>query len=491
MRPTFLVSLLLLANGACHASVPLLLVGPGDPGAPPPVEEPEFFATRVAWDVVANVRGVAANALARKPGALTIRLPSHDAELAFDQRRFTPVAGFVFSRDGAVVVDPEASDRELAYDLYAVGARAELSWMVREGRTTARIAIDNQVYVAYSLDREATSLRWLDPARFPPDLDYSAATAGKPAGKRPLKAPPAGKYLDHIDVLVVHTAAAAAKALDEGKVLADIVDKAILDTNTAFLNSGIVQVRLRHLQPGGARSLLVNYNESPGIADDTHRFYAHRAWMRTSAQIAALRNTHQADLVAMILADEDIGGVAYIQRPDCSLDEGPGTYNTDAGAPCDGEGLPFAPFGFSASGLNSSTDVLSFPHEIGHNLGMEHNVEQSGTPEPSYPWSYAHWVSYVFGGELETGSSTLLSGQTPCMYGCPRRLQFSNPNIPFNGFPPDPSGTTAAQADGQGRYRFNARTAALLAPATSGFRGAYDMDRLFRGGFEALPDVQP
>ena len=71
---------------------------------------------------------------------------------------------------------------------------------------------------------------------------------------------------------------------------------------------------------------------------------------------------------------------------------------------------------------------------------------------------------------------------------CPRRMNFSNPNVNFISFPNSPSGTFAP--DPQGRYRFNARTFALFSPFVSEFRGPVtSTDRIFRHDFEALPDV--
>ena len=74
-----------------------------------------------------------------------------------------------------------------------------------------------------------------------------------------------------------------------------------------------------------------------------------------------------------------------------------------------------------------------------------------------------------------------------CSFGCPVNLQYSNPNIDFLTYPGVKSGSFTT--DAQGRYKFNARTASLLAPAMANYRGPAVTDIIFRGDFESLPDI--
>jgi Big-like domain-containing protein/fibronectin type III domain protein/reprolysin-like metallo-peptidase family M12B len=94
-------------------------------------------------------------------------------------------------------------------------------------------------------------------------------------------------------------------------------------------------------------------------------------------------------------------------------------------------------------------------HEHGHNMGMEHNPENSSvgsTPSSaSYPWSFGHWVSGQF--------ATIMTYNSICPSYCPRVLNFSNPDVLYNGFP-----------TGILNQRDNAQTGDSTAPIVAAFR---------------------
>jgi hypothetical protein len=82
--------------------------------------------------------------------------------------------------------------------------------------------------------------------------------------------------------------------------------------------------------------------------------------------------------------------------------------------------------------VRNCTATLTFAHEVGHNMGAQHEPgPNSGPPESaSFPWSFGHVVDGSF--------RTVMSYPTSCANGngsCPRRTFFSNPERSHAGHP--------------------------------------------------------
>ncbi len=109
---------------------------------------------------------------------------------------------------------------------------------------------------------------------------------------------------------------------------------------------------------------------------------------------------------------------------------------------------------------------LSFAHEFGHNMGLEHNPENSSATSTtaSYPWSFGHYHSGQY--------RTVMSYSNPCSGGCTRRQYFSNPDVTYSGL-----------ATGIDNTRDNARTLGLTSPISAAFR-VRTPDVIFVDGFE-------
>ena len=342
-----------------------LIVGPGDPGAPPPNESPRSFGTRVEYQVQPNVRGIAENAVRDRPEKFTLSLPTRDEVMDFKQYKFEPLEGFIIGERGEIMVDPKVPTERLRYNWLGEGLYADVLLTVIGGRATARVVVDNDVYMLVTSEGRST-LRWLDMSKFPKDFEYPPRRDDK-AWEFPVE-PASRKYIDRVRVLVVHTGQAAVQA-GNATALNDRVEASMTALATSLTNSSIVQTQVELIRPNGAASTLVNYNQSmPALAGNaTHRWFAHRAWLRSNATVKNLRNQHQADLVVMLVADLGPGGIAYIQRPGCTLETVP--YNTDAGVACGGMGAGFAPLAVAVVNFEGALADLVFPHEIGHIFG--------------------------------------------------------------------------------------------------------------------------
>lgn len=195
---------------------------------------------------------------------------------------------------------------------------------------------------------------------------------------------------DRIDVLVVYTT--ATKNFLGGDAQAQTLAQQAIDaTNTAYINSRISQ-RVRMVKASE-----YFYTETASASTDLSN-------LRSNATIQALRETHKADLVAMIGEIQGACGIGYLM-----------------GSASGGN----ANNAFTATARSCAVGNLSFAHELGHNMGSHHNPENGGTA--TFPYSYGHYVNGFY--------RTVMSYVNPCTSGCTRHPYFSNPRVTFMGFP--------------------------------------------------------
>lgn len=234
---------------------------------------------------------------------------------------------------------------------------------------------------------------------------------------------------DRIDVLVLYTT--PVKNSLGGDAQAQVFAQSAIDTtNTTYLNSKIRQ-----------RVRLVAAQETT-IAE-TGALSSELSTLRGNAAAAALRDQYKADLVAMISNSSDACGIGYLMGSASPLN------------------------GFTVTSRTCAVANLSFPHELGHNMGSQHNPENGSGP--TYPYGFGHYVNGVF--------RTVMSYADPCPNGCTRRPYFSNPEISFNNLP-----------TGIDNARDNARSINNTADTIANYRysGANLMLTNFNGG-DTLP----
>ncbi len=220
-----------------------------------------------------------------------------------------------------------------------------------------------------------------------------------------------------IVLMSVYTPQARAAAGGTTQIQAQI-QAAVDQANTAFINSNMIaRYRLAHTEE-------VAYNDSGVITTDLN-------WVTGDAGVASLRNTYAADMVSLITANGGgYCGIGWVQRS-----PGPG----------------FASYAFQVTARGCLTNQ-TLAHEHGHNLGMEHDPASAGVTSSgaSYPWSFAHYVDGQF--------RTIMSYDV-CSLGCPRVLNYSNPDVLYNGMP-----------TGVLDQRDNAQTGDSTAPIVAAFR---------------------
>ena len=308
---------------------------------------------------------------------------------------------------------------------------SKITLTLHDGILLGHIQSGNEVYTIRPGRNGRSIMEKLDTDSFDPEWGHDRSTHGhekvppKPAGAPDVNgasdsstapATAAAATATEIVLLSVYTAQARAAAGGTSQIQAQI-QAAVDQANSAFINSNMtVRFFLAHSEE-------VTYKESGNIDNDL-------SWVTGSSTVAALRNTHAADMVSLIT--ENGGGycgIGWVQR-----NPGPG----------------FANYAFQVSARGCLINS-TLAHEHGHNLGMEHDPANAGISPSgaSYDWSFGHSVSGSF--------RTIMS--YACTSSCPRILHYSNPDVLYNGVP-----------TGIVDQRDNAWTGDLTAPIVAAFR---------------------
>ena len=218
-----------------------------------------------------------------------------------------------------------------------------------------------------------------------------------------------------IDLLAVYTVAARNRFGGDTGIRAHI-QAAVDNANLAFADSAMdITFQLIH-------TALVNRIENTSSSD--------LIWVRDDPGVKNLRNQVGADMVSLI-TDSNYCGRGYVQT---------------------NPGPSFQSFAVQVTDVDCAVGNLTFAHEHGHNMGMEHDPANGASPaNASFPYSFGHFVNGVY--------RTVMSYSDPCANGCTRVPHFSNPDI-----------LHAGNATGIANQRDNARTGRFTAPIIAAFR---------------------
>ncbi len=272
----------------------------------------------------------------------------------------------------------------------------------------------------------------IDPGLLAPDGEPLAAIEEGPAAEAAQGASPVVAADDGslIDVLVAYTATARQGAGGKDAILA-LINLGIAETNQAFVNTGAVQrVRL-------SGTVEVAYAESGDVGQDLNR-------LRLTAdgdmdEVHALRNAFGADLVHLIVNSGDSCGIAYVM---------------------DDVSSSFASFAFGVTARSCVSPNLSFAHEMGHNMGLQHDryVDLSNSPFP-YSHGYVNQAAFAPGASENKRWRTVMAYNDECSaagFGCTRLMYFSNPSNSYTGDPMGVLGTApSTSVDGPANARLS------------------------------------
>ncbi len=265
---------------------------------------------------------------------------------------------------------------------------------VHDGHVAGLITTSLGTYVVEPAADQQHRLAKLEPSRFPPcggTQEPNLPIPAVPLDPGPQATPRATSFMA---VLVVYTAAARAAAGGRNQI-ETLIRNAVDVTNTAYLRSDI-----------NARVVLRGMAETD--LPDRGNFAISLGELQADPTVAALRDAAAADLVAAIFeAEPNSCGRAFVMR-----NPGPG----------------FAPAAYSVTRRSCAVGNLTFPHELGHNLGAEHDpINGAPRPQASFPWSFGHFVDGSF--------RTVMAFSSGCNFGCSRQPNFSNPEVSLAGRP--------------------------------------------------------
>ena len=198
---------------------------------------------------------------------------------------------------------------------------------------------------------------------------------------------------DQIRLMSLYTPEAR-DALGGQAQIESLIQAAVDASNTAFSDSGM-EARFVLAHTG-----LVGYGDSGDMESDLN-------WLTGDSGVAALRNQHSADMVSLVVGSGAYCGIAWVMR---------------------NPGPAFEDSAFQVTNQYCAVGNLSFAHEHGHNMGLEHDpANGAGSNQASYPWSFGHFVNGSY--------RTVMSYSNECNLGCPRVGQFSNPEVVYSGAP--------------------------------------------------------
>lgn len=255
--------------------------------------------------------------------------------------------------------------------------------VIRNKRISGRVQLQNRLFRIDAVDGGALHrITELNPAAFPPEAPPKLAPQGDSTRAAPEQdqdkdVTPQAATKTTIRVLVAYTAAAKNQAGSKADIL-DEIDQAIALANQAYDN-GKIPIRLVL-----AGTMQPTYNEKADIADDLDQ-------LTTGNALKSVRNKRvstNADL-AMLLrkTDPNFCGIAWL--PGTGIMPKPSASTVDTG--------------YSVV-VHSCISNLSFHHELGHNMGLQHDryVYRQQTGDPNPPSSYFNFGYSNLGKQMRT-----------------------------------------------------------------------------------------
>lgn len=322
------------------------------------------------------------------------------------------------------------------------------------GVWTVSVATGRRYFVVSAVGGGVHVVREVDPAVLPAEAE-SLTVEGPAVAAEAMdgNATQAGAGIQDdgslIDMLVVYTDDARAGAGGTTQIQ-NLITVGINETNQSFANSGIApRVRLVGMAE-------VSYEETGNSSTDLGRLQ--NPSDSYIDEVHTLRNTYGADVVSLIVNNFEACGRGYVMTSVSSF---------------------FEAYAFNVVERGCVTPNYSFAHELGHQMGMQHDWYVSPT---SLPYPYAHGYAYPAGGWR-----TIMAYNDYCVASgtsCQRLLYWSNPNVLRNGVPMGVTqgtctGSPTCDADGRLTLNNTAFTVAnfrqaVSAPATPSGLSASD-----------------
>ncbi|HTQ80083.1 MAG TPA: M12 family metallo-peptidase, partial [Thermoanaerobaculia bacterium] len=285
---------------------------------------------------------------------------------------------------------------KLAKEGEAGAPEGQLVLTSRGGRTAATILSPSGVFRIEPLAAGGHHMEEIDEGRLPGcGGAVSPPFSGGGGGRQALAGRASTEDFSIVDILVVYTSNVRIKLGSAENVLA-VIQNDIDVANTTYANSQISA----NLRLVGTQEITL---DEDGQAENELTAFHNRT------DIPALRKKVGADVVSLLVERmDDACGIGYLMNKDAL-------------------GPDFSPYAFSVVRRFCAPYVLV--HEVGHNMGCEHDPgNSSDTPDQaSYPYSYGYFVDGNF--------RTVMAYANRCTKDCLPTLYFSNPDVSYNGLP--------------------------------------------------------
>jgi len=286
--------------------------------------------------------------------------------------------------------------------------------VTRDGIMFLDISFPSRTYMVRPAGNGVHVIKQVNESAYPSEGEpIPVYLPGDPAA--PISSSPIGDDYTRIDVMVLYTDDARA-GLGSTTAINTMIDTAISETNTGYSNSGINQkVRLVYRAEVAYDESAFNWDTTLSRLQGTSDGYLD--------SIHTTRNTYAADLVVLLVKDKVSCGLGYVMQ----------TVSNS----------------FSANAFSIvSTDCAigpkySFGHEMGHNMGAEHDWYATATKDKPYTYNK---------GFVNPGSSTATRWRTIMAYNdecsargfnCTRLLYWSNPTKKYPATTGTPMGVTS------------------------------------------------
>lgn len=216
-----------------------------------------------------------------------------------------------------------------------------------------------------------------------------------------------------IDVLIVYTS--AARAAWGGVAQSNsFAATSITNFNNALINSGVSNTAINLVYSGE-----IAYTESGNISTDLSRFRTANDGFLDDVQ--TLRTTYGADLCALVTASPtNTCGLGY-------LNTNPTNYSANAA--------------FSVALFNCVVNNYSLSHEMGHNMGLNHDWFVSSSTTPcEHHHGYSNQTAVLLGSSSTSSQRwrTIMAYNDECTssgISCTRINRWANPSVNYNSEP--------------------------------------------------------
>jgi len=292
--------------------------------------------------------------------------------------------------------------------------------VIRDGIMTAHIQTPDGVYEVRYAGGGVHAVYEIDPCMSFPEEEAVRVNIPKSCLRTSPSTADDGSI---ITILIVYTQ--TAREMNGGTAAIEAaINLEVTMTNDAYANSQVAQrLSLVHTAE-------VSYTES------SHGYYdlanLQGGWIDN---VYSLRDTYKADLVSMFVWSLDVGGIGYLM---------------DSVSPA------FEAYAYSVVKLGGTDTNYAFAHELGHNMGCQHDRANVYGPQGAYPYSY---------GYLDPAGDfhTIMAYWLGYPWRCPVIPHFSNPAVSYSGKPTGVDYMAPDSAD-------NARTLNMTASTVANFR---------------------